>query len=221
MVRAVASNWQEGWTDATGLDGWSSAAGAVKVRVAPHHIGRLCDGGREVIASVSNSIRVVLVTLLMLFGGAASQAHATDKLTFPVRNKTLTLTVYRPSAPVRGTIIMGSGDVGWVGLAVRMSEFLVQQGYVVIGFNVREYLSSFTSGSQHLRVEDARSDYRAMSQLLAHEGLLQHPVILSGVSEGAALAAAAAGIRQTVRGSMVSWRWACQPPPSWRGGGTT
>jgi hypothetical protein len=88
---------------------------------------------------------------------------------------------------------MGSGDAGWVGLAVRMSEFLVQQGYLVVGFNVREYLSAFTIGTQHVTVVDARSDYYAMSQLLAHNGLLQHPVLLSGVSEGAALGVGAAG----------------------------
>jgi dienelactone hydrolase len=88
---------------------------------------------------------------------------------------------------------MGSGDLGWVGLAVKMSEFLVQQNYVVVGFNVREYLSSFTAGSQHVSIADVRADYRAMSELLTRQGLLQHPVLLSGVSEGAALAVAAAG----------------------------
>jgi alpha-beta hydrolase superfamily lysophospholipase len=88
---------------------------------------------------------------------------------------------------------MGSGDLGWVGLAVKMSDFLVQQNYVVVGFNVREYLSSFTAGSQHVSIADVRGDYRAMSELLARRGLLQRPVLLSGVSEGAALAVAAAG----------------------------
>jgi alpha-beta hydrolase superfamily lysophospholipase len=88
---------------------------------------------------------------------------------------------------------MGSGDLGWVGLAVKMSEFLVQQNYVVVGVNVREYLSSFTAGGQHVSIDEVRSDYRAISELLAREGLLHHPVLLSGVSEGAALAVAAAG----------------------------
>jgi alpha-beta hydrolase superfamily lysophospholipase len=88
---------------------------------------------------------------------------------------------------------MASGDLGWVGLAVKMSEFLVQQNYVVVGLNVREYLSSFTSGSQHVSIDDVRTDYRAMSELLMRQGLLHHPVLVSGVSEGAALAVAAAG----------------------------
>jgi type IV secretory pathway VirJ component len=88
---------------------------------------------------------------------------------------------------------MGSGDLGWVGLAVKMSEFLVEQNYVVVGFNTREYLSSFTVGSQHVSIDDVRSDYRALSELLTRQGLLHHPLLLSGVSEGAALAVAAAG----------------------------
>lgn len=146
-------------------------------------------------------------------------AGSGQKLTFPLRTKTLTLMVYRPDVPVRGTIVMGSGDVGWVGLAVRMSEFLVEQGYVVVGFNVREYLSTFTSGAQHVSIDDARADYRAMSDLLAHEGLLRRPVLLSGVSEGAALAVAAAGDpknRAWIDGVVtmglpataeLAWRW--------------
>ena len=97
-------------------------------------------------------------------------ARGPERLPFAVRSKNLTLTVYRPSTSARGTIIIGSGDAGWVGLAVHLSEFLVQQGYVVVGFNVREYLSSFTEGSQHVNIGDARTDYRAMSELLAGQG---------------------------------------------------
>jgi fermentation-respiration switch protein FrsA (DUF1100 family) len=114
---------------------------------------------------------------------------------------------------------MGSGDAGWVGLAVRMSEFLADQGYLVVGFNVREYLASFTSGSRHVEIADARADYRAMSELLTRQGLLRHPVVLSGVSEGAALAVVAAGDpknRGWVDGVVtisvpataeLAWRW--------------
>lgn len=133
-----------------------------------------------------------LVWFLLAWGAVASAASA-EKLRFPLRSKELTLAIYRPAGQVHGTILMGSGDAGWVGLAARMSEFLVQEGYVVVGFNVREYLSAFTSGSAHVTPEDARSDYRALSELLTRQGLLTRPVLLSGVSEGAALAVLAAG----------------------------
>lgn len=130
---------------------------------------------------------------LLLACGSPALAGTSEKLAFPLRSKALTLAVYRPAGTVRGTIIMGSGDAGWVGLAVRMSEFLVQQGYLVIGFNVREYLSAFTVGAGHVTPDDARADYRALSELLARQDLLRRPVLLSGVSEGAALAVLAAG----------------------------
>jgi type IV secretory pathway VirJ component len=142
-----------------------------------------------------------------------------ERLQFSVRTKVLTLSVYKPSGAPRGTVIVGSGDAGWVGLAVHMSEFLVQQGYVVVGLNVREYLSLFTAGIHHLTIADARSDYGELSQLLAARGLLHHPVLLSGVSEGAALAVVAAGDprnRTWVDGVVavgvpataeLAWRW--------------
>ena len=162
---------------------------------------------------------VVALALLVLCPSRDAFAWGPERLPFSVRSKSLTLTVYRPTTPARGTIIIGSGDAGWVGLAVHLSEFLVQQGYVVIGFNVRGYLSSFTVGGQHVNIGDARTDYRAMSELLAGHGLLQHPVLLSGVSEGAALAVVAAGDpgnRPWVDGVVavglpasaeLAWRW--------------
>ncbi len=36
---------------------------------------------------------------------------------------------------------MGSGDVGWVGTGVDVAKFLSAQGFVVVGVNVRQYLS--------------------------------------------------------------------------------
>ena len=157
--------------------------------------------------------------LLALCSSRVVRAGGTERIQFPVRTKTLVLTVYRPAGPPRGTLIVGSGDAGWVGLAVHIAEFLVQQGYVVVGFNVREYLSTFTAGTHHLSIADARSDYGAMSQLLMGRGLLHHPVLLSGVSEGAALAVVAAGEprnRTWVDGVVavglpskaeLAWRW--------------
>src|SRR4051794_37113361 len=65
-----------------------------------------------------------------------------------VRGQHLTVELYRPAIPVtkvKGTIVMGSGDVGWVGLAVSMAEFLSEAGYIVAGVNVREYLAAFTT----------------------------------------------------------------------------
>jgi alpha-beta hydrolase superfamily lysophospholipase len=118
----------------------------------------------------------------------ATDARAAEKIDIPVRGKTLTLTIYAPRSPSRGTIVMGSGDVGWVGLAVFMAEELSAQGYTVVGINVRQYLSAFTSGSNHLQTTDVPGDYHFLVTTLKQTRRLDAPIIVSGVSEGAALA---------------------------------
>jgi len=134
--------------------------------------------------------RLLFVAFLLVPGIAG----AAEKIDVSVRGKTLTLTLYRPAAGTapRGTILMGSGDAGWVGLGVTMSEELSEQGYVVAGINVRQYLSSFTVGRSHVEMSDVPGDYRVFRDTLIQRGALIRPVVLSGMSEGAALAVLAA-----------------------------
>ncbi|MGE5361808.1 MAG: alpha/beta hydrolase family protein [Bacteroidales bacterium] len=155
----------------------------------------------------------------LLLALATPVASVAETLSFPVRGKTLTLTVYRPSGKVKGTVLMGSGDVGWVGLAVEMSEFLASQGYCAIGINVREYLAAFTSGRTTLTTKEPPLDYGQMAAFLRERNLLAPPVVVSGVSEGAALAVLAASApanHQWIHGVLtmglpptaeLGWRW--------------
>jgi alpha/beta superfamily hydrolase len=144
-----------------------------------------------------------------------------------IRGQTITLTIYTPPAAAkgqpqgapRGTIFMGSGDVGWVGLAASMAEELSAQGYTVVGINARQYLSKFTSGKQHVQPSEVPADYRTIADWLKEKRLLLRPVVMSGVSEGAGLAVLAAadtrnhawidgvitiGLPAT---SELAWRW--------------
>lgn len=121
-----------------------------------------------------------------------ADAASTEKLDVTVRGRSITLTVYKPASAPRGTIVMSSGDVGWVGLAVSMAEELSAQGYIVIGVNARQYLSAFTSGKDHVQPNDVPADYRFFADRLKEKQLLVKPVVMSGVSEGAALAVLAA-----------------------------
>jgi type IV secretory pathway VirJ component len=146
-----------------------------------------------------------------------------EHLDFLLRGRHLTLTIYRPAVPrakVKGTIIMGSGDVGWVGLAVSMSGFLSSNGYTVIGLNAREYLAEFTTrGGAHLTTSEVPEDYAKLAEFLRARGLLDSPVIVSGVSEGAGLAVLAASapanhswihgvITMGLPGTAeLAWRW--------------
>src|SRR5512133_3828265 len=128
-------------------------------------------------------LRVVIALSLLLVPRVAGAA---EKIDVPVRGRTLTLTLYRPANRVpRGTILMGSGDVGWVGLAATMAEELSAQGYLVAGINVRQYLSSFTAGKSHLQPSDVPGDYLLFRDTLKEKSALVGPVVLSGMSEGA------------------------------------
>ena len=133
-------------------------------------------------------LRALLVLTGLWLGCGVATAASTERLDLIVRGQTMTLTVYKPKAPARGTIVMASGDVGWVGLAVSMADELSAQGFIVIGLNARQYLAAFTSGKGHLQPTDVPSDYRSLADRLKEKQLLVRPVILSGVSEGAALA---------------------------------
>lgn len=159
------------------------------------------------------------VLLLVALLAWAPRVGAAERLDFSVRGKPLTAWVYRPAVAPKGTIIMGSGDVGWVGLAVDMANFLSAQGYVVVGVNVRQYLSAFTIGKTNLAVTDPPADYQTLADLLKQRSLLHEPVVVSGVSEGAALAVLVASSprnHEWLRGVVtmgvpptaeLAWRW--------------
>jgi type IV secretory pathway VirJ component len=164
-------------------------------------------------------IAALLAICLYAAPAHAAKAPAGEPLVLHVRGKTLTLHVYRPAGSARGTVIMASGDVGWVGTGVSLAKVLSKEGFIVVGLNVRQYLARFTSRTSHLQVADPPADYREMSRLLQHRGLLVQPVVVSGVSEGAALAVLAAAAPENhdwIRGAItlglpptaeLAWRW--------------
>jgi alpha/beta superfamily hydrolase len=137
--------------------------------------------------------RGLLCALPLLAVCAASvEATGSHEVDFQLRGKTLTLSVYKPARAPIGTIVMGSGDVGWTGLSVTMAEFLSDRGYLVVGVNIRQYLTTFRNGKSHLTVSDPPADYREIAEWLRSEHMLVAPVMMSGVSEGAAIAVLAA-----------------------------
>jgi type IV secretory pathway VirJ component len=163
---------------------------------------------------------VLLVLTALALQAAAPAAHAADTLTVTLRGKPITLYVYRAAgATPKGTILMGSGDVGWVGLGVEMAEWLATQGYHTIGINMRQYLSAFTSGKTTMTTSEPPDDYEQIAAFLRARRLLVPPVILSGMSEGAAFAVLAASAEKNhawVNGVMtmglpptaeLGWRW--------------
>jgi dienelactone hydrolase len=116
-------------------------------------------------------------------GGPDSRAEA-----FSIRGVRQTLHVYG----TRGgrAALVTSGDGGWVHLGPDVAAFLASEGFFVVGFDAKAYLSAFTTGARTLSVEDVPRDYAALVDYAAGGGT-GRPLLL-GVSEGAGLSVLAA-----------------------------
>jgi fermentation-respiration switch protein FrsA (DUF1100 family) len=114
-------------------------------------------------------------------------------------------------------IVVSSGDGGWIHLGPHVAQTLAAKGFFVIGFDVKAYLESFTSGASTLRPEDEPRDFEVLSEYSARGG--RGRPILIGVSEGAGLSVLAAtdpGTRKRIAGVIglglpdlneLGWRW--------------
>lgn len=166
--------------------------------------------------------RLSTLASIVLLSTTVTAAAATIPFDIPIRGKTITVEVYpasNPKAP-KGTVFMGSGDAGWVGLGVELAEDLSRDGYTVVGINVRRYLQTFRTRTSHLTTADVPADYAEIARYLTQQGFVTPPVIISGVSEGAALAVLAASApanHQWINGVItlglprtaeLAWRWA-------------
>jgi predicted alpha/beta-hydrolase family hydrolase len=134
---------------------------------------------------------------------------------FSLRGVPQTLHLY--GAPAGKVAIVTSGDGGWVHLGPDVAEFLAGEGFRVVGFDAKTYLSSFTSKSGPLHAEDVPRDYEALVEY-ATKGAPGRPLLV-GVSEGAGLsvlAATAPELQARIEGVValglpdrneLGWRW--------------
>jgi alpha-beta hydrolase superfamily lysophospholipase len=120
---------------------------------------------------------------------AVAPCGAQTRQTIDIRGHEQTLYVY--GSPKGDPVIVSSGDGGWIHLGPLVAEFLASRGYYVTGFDVRAYLTSFTSSHSTLRPEDVPGDYRTLA--LRARGQSGKNPILIGVSEGGGLSVLAAG----------------------------
>jgi dienelactone hydrolase len=146
---------------------------------------------------------------------AAQPAPVPSTVPFAIRGKVMTLHLYGPSAGE--PIIVASGDGGWIHLGPHTAEVLARAGYFVVGFDSRQYLASFTSGSVTLRADDEPGDFKALAAFASRATGVRP--ILVGVSEGAGLSVLAAtdpATRPAIRGVVglglpdvneLGWRW--------------
>src|SRR5436190_7997359 len=102
-------------------------------------------------------VRISAVLALVMWGGGAELgadwAQPNDRrATVTLRGHAQTLHLYGPADGV--PVIMTSGDGGWMHLSPHVAELLGPKGFLVIGFDAKAYLESFTQGTNRLRVED-------------------------------------------------------------------
>ena len=162
----------------------------------------------------------MLLALLCLLIGVglapgATGASAPPRHSVDVRGHEQVLLVY--GSPRGDPVIVSSGDGGWTHLGPHVAEFLSGRGFYVIGFDVRAYLSGFTSGQTTLRAANEPGDYHVLTQL-ARKRTGKRPLLI-GVSEGAGLsvlAATDASTKADISGVIglglpdlneLGWRW--------------
>lgn len=138
--------------------------------------------------------------VLLIALALAAPAERSDTVT--IRGQEQPLHVYGArGGPVA---IVASGDGGWTHLGPAVAAFLSGQGYFVVGFDSKHYLSSFTRGGSTLSVTDVPGDFGVLLDYAGAEG--GTPPVLVGVSEGAGLAVLAgtdAHIQGRIGGVMV------------------
>jgi hypothetical protein len=112
---------------------------------------------------------------------------------------------------------LSSGDGGWIHLAPHVADLLASNGYFVVGFNVKRYLTSFTQGDTTLRVQDEPGDYRVLAGF-ASRASRKKPILI-GASVGAGLSVLAAtdpDTKAAIAGVVglgipelneLGWRW--------------
>jgi dienelactone hydrolase len=156
-----------------------------------------------------------LVLLALVLGSRASAAPPPTTDSLVIRGCAQTLHLYgERGGPIA---IVTSGDGGWVHLGPDVAADLASDGYFVVGFDAKAYLSSFTSRSGPLRPEEVPGDYRALVDY-AVRGASARPLLI-GVSEGAGLsvlAATAPEVQARIAGVValglpdlneLAWRW--------------
>lgn len=145
----------------------------------------------------------------------ASPVPAQSTATITLRGHPQTVRLYGPRSG--DPVIVSSGDGGWMHLGPHVADVLAARGFFVVGFDVKAYLSSFTSGKTTVREQDEPGDYRALALFAAGSG--GKKPILAGVSEGAGLSVLAAtdsGTQGLISGVIalglpdineLGWRW--------------
>jgi pimeloyl-ACP methyl ester carboxylesterase len=131
------------------------------------------------------AIASILAAVIVL---SAASSPSQSRQTLTIRGHDQSVYLYGPRTG--DPVIVSSGDGGWMHLGPHVAEFLTARGFFVVGFDVKLYLSSFTTAQSTLRPGDEPADYRVLADF-ATKTTGKRPLLI-GVSEGAGLSVLAA-----------------------------
>ncbi len=158
---------------------------------------------------------VVSASALAVLAGSPGLSWSQDRETVAIRGHQQSLYIY--GSPRGEPVIVSSGDGGWIHLGPHVAEVLAARGFFVVGFDVKIYLSTFTSERSTLRPEQEPADYRVLVDV-AKNATGRKPILI-GVSEGAGLSLLAAtdtATKADIAGVIglglpdlneLGWRW--------------
>ncbi len=141
---------------------------------------------------MNRGTRVLAAALVLGSASASAAGDGSRSEPLSIRGHQLSLHLYGArGGPVA---VVSSGDGGWVHLAPAVAQYLAGRGFFVVGFDSKAYLSSFTSGSRTLTVDEVPADFAVLADYAA-QGAPGLPLLM-GVSEGAGLSVLAATAKQ-------------------------
>ncbi len=150
-----------------------------------------------------------VVVFLALFAAVTVEAAApqsTHNVDFDIRGVPQTLRIYDSPARRSNTpaVLVLSGDGGWHGFIGEVAEHFAERGYLVAGFDSKQYLASF-SKTKALEPAQVTSDIASAARY-AQEQAGVKSVVIVGWSEGAGLAVLAgldSGLRPQLLGVVA------------------
>ncbi|PWT92341.1 MAG: hypothetical protein C5B55_06650 [Blastocatellia bacterium] len=163
--------------------------------------------GENVMVRFIYRLRWVICALLIVFGAAVLKgaiwyhqfynhvtpqevSHEVGHTTFDatLRDRGVKLELYQQAnAKEQPLVFFSSGDGGWSPFCADIAAHIAATGHTVVGFNVKDYLTTFASSQKPVTPEELVRDYgQLMSAALARPGVdAKSPVTLAGWSIGA------------------------------------
>ncbi len=131
-------------------------------------------------------------------------SHAVNRTAFPatLRGQPVQLPVYQQgNAQNQRVVLFTSGDGGWSPFCANIAARLADDGFTVVGFDAKDYMTRFATSDKPLKPEEIARDYgELLTQLRGVPNVdADAPATLSGWSLGAGFSVVAAALSPVVK----------------------